>query len=93
MKRQWLCLAILLVAVAGADVPAVHTHDAPTAGLYNDECPLTRLAVSPWSLPALSVGTLAQPEPAPDPPSPPALAERVGPPTAAFGSRAPPAIS
>ena len=53
-------LALLLVAILGADLPGVHVHDAGSASLYNEECPLARLAVPAWSLPALAAETPAR---------------------------------
>jgi hypothetical protein len=34
----------LVVALLATDVPVVHAHRGPDLGLYNEECPLGRLA-------------------------------------------------
>jgi hypothetical protein len=41
-RRRWVWPALLLAALVLGDLPEVHDHDAP--GLYNEECPLARLA-------------------------------------------------
>jgi hypothetical protein len=84
-------LALLTVAVLAADLPEIHSHDAETPGLYNEECPLGRLAVSRWGLAGPARDTLPQPGLASDPTAPPLSADPSGPPRAAFAARAPPA--
>ena len=44
--RRWAggLVAALLTAVLLGDLPEVHTHDAP--GLYDEDCPLVRLAAA-----------------------------------------------
>jgi hypothetical protein len=44
-QGAWVLVGLLLVLLALSDLPEVHNHDAP--GLYNEECPLARLAASP----------------------------------------------
>jgi hypothetical protein len=39
--------ALVVLVVLGVQVPVVHGHDAPTPGVYNEECFLERLAVGP----------------------------------------------
>jgi hypothetical protein len=80
--------------VLGADLPEIHAHDADTAGLYNEECPLGRLALRSWGLAVPTRDILPQPDPAADPATPPrASIEPSSPPRAAFAARAPPATS
>ena len=83
-------LALLALAVIGAEIPDVHAHDGETPGLYNEECPLARLAVPGWGLPALAPDTLPQPDPVSDPAAAPAPADRPAAPRTAFAARAPP---
>ena len=86
-------LAFVALAVLGADLPEIHAHDADTAGLYNEECPLGRLALRSWGLAAPTRDILPQPDPAADPATPRASVEPSSPPRAAFAARAPPATS
>jgi len=86
-------LGLLALAVLGADLPNVHAHDAETPGFYNEECPLARLAVPAWGLPALVRDTPPQPEPVSDPAAAPTPADLPAAPWTAFAARAPPAIS
>jgi hypothetical protein len=37
----------LVLALLATDVPVVHAHRGPDLGLYNAECPLSRLATPP----------------------------------------------
>jgi hypothetical protein len=37
----------LVLALLATDVPVVHAHRGPDLGLYNEECPLGRLATPP----------------------------------------------
>jgi hypothetical protein len=92
MRRAAL-LGFLVLAVLGTDLPDVHVHSAETPGLYNEECPLARLAVPGWSLPALAREALPQPDPASDPASPARLVQPERPARSAFAPRAPPATS
>ena len=52
-----------LLAVLGGEIPEIHAHDDGTPGLYNEECPLARLAVRGWGLAAPAPDTLSQPDP------------------------------
>jgi hypothetical protein len=52
--RRLALLGFLVLAVLGGDLPNAHSHDADIPGLYNEECPLARLAVPTWSVPALT---------------------------------------
>jgi hypothetical protein len=95
--RPWLAraarLGLLALVVLGAELPEIHEHGVSTPGLYNEDCPLARLAVPSWGLPALTPPTLPQPDALPDPG--PALAF-ASPSTAvprAFAPRAPPATA
>ena len=90
MKRAAL-LALLLVAVVGADLPDVHVHDASSASLYNEACPLARLAVPAWGLPALVAETLPGPYPVSEWLVAPLPLERDCPARSPFAARAPPA--
>ena len=91
--RRVALLGFLVLAVLGAELPDVHVHQAETPGFYNEECPLARLAVPGWGLPALVPDTLLQPDPVSGPASPPALVQPAGPARLAFAPRAPPATS
>jgi hypothetical protein len=92
MRRAAL-LGLLVLALLGAELPDVHVHDAETPGFYNEECPLARLAVPGWGLPALARETLPEPDPVTDLASPPALVQPGRPARSAFAPRAPPATS
>lgn len=93
LGRRRCLLLLLVVVVLGAELPDVHAHDAETPGFYNEQCPLARLAVPGWGLPALEPETSLQPDPVADPASPPALVQPAGPARPAFAPRAPPATS
>jgi hypothetical protein len=41
--------ALLCLLVVVVEIPTVHTHQAGSAGLYNEECLLERLATAPVS--------------------------------------------
>jgi hypothetical protein len=86
-------LGLLGLAVLGTELPDVHTHDAETPGFYNQECPLARLGVPGWGLPALARETLPQPDPHTDPASPRAYAQAARATQSPFAPRAPPTIS
>ena len=92
MRRAAL-LGFLVLAVLGTDLPDVHVHSAETPGLYNEECPLARLAVPVWGLPALVPETVLEPDRVADPAPPPALALPARATRTAFAPRAPPANS
>lgn len=82
-----LILALLVVG----DLPVVHDHGAP--GLYNDECPLARLATMS---PRASVSQDPDPSwlpcmPEAVPTAPPVVLALFSP--ASFAPRAPPSIS
>jgi hypothetical protein len=83
-------LGVLLAVVVLGDLPVVHAHDAP--GLYDEDCPLERLAGAPpqMSLPQ----TLLLPLPVSVPEAVPTrpLAATGGALFAAFDSRAPPVL-
>src|SRR5262245_51316112 len=42
--RVGALVTLVLALLAASDLPVVHDHDAP--GLYNEECPLARLATT-----------------------------------------------
>jgi hypothetical protein len=86
-------LGLLLVVLLGAEIPEIHDHNADTPGLYNEECPLGRLAVPGWGLAAGGRDSLPQRDPASDPATLPASAEPSAAPRPAFAARAPPATS
>jgi hypothetical protein len=92
MRRAAL-LGFLILAVLATELPDVHNHAAETPGFYNEECPLARLAVSGWGLPALTRETPARPELLGDPSVTPTLVEPIHPARSAFAPRAPPATS
>jgi hypothetical protein len=86
-------LGFLVLAVLGTELPGVHLHSAETPGLYNEECPLARLAIPGWSLPALARETLGQADPVSDPAPSLPLVQPERPARSAFAPRAPPPIS
>lgn len=93
-RSGWLratLLGLLLVVFLGAEIPEVHDHDADIAGLYNEECPLARLAVPAWGVPAVAADTLSQPDPAPDPAAAPSPVDLPAALRTGFAPRAPPA--
>ena len=91
--RRTALLGLLVFAVLGTDLPDVHVHSAETAGLYNEECPLARLAVPGWSLPALARETLHRADPVSDPALSLPLVQPERPARSAFAPRAPPPTS
>jgi hypothetical protein len=94
--RPWLraaLLGVLALVVLGADLPEIHEHGANTPGLYNQDCPLARLAVPNWGLPALAPPTVPQPEALPNPGPPLASASPSATARWAFAPRAPPATA
>jgi len=92
MKRSAL-LIFLLLALVGADAPAIHSHDATSPGIYNEECPLARLAVPAWARLAAAPEPIIQLAPVPSPALMPSVAELGSPVPPSFGPRAPPSIS
>ena len=91
--RRTALLGFLVLAVLGTDLPEVHVHDAETPGFYNEECPLARLAVPGWSLPALARETLLRADPVSNPAPPLPLVQPERPARSAFAPRAPPPTS
>jgi hypothetical protein len=95
--RPWLVRAALLgllaLVVLGAELPEIHEHGVGTSGLYNEDCPLARLAVPSWGLPALTPPTLPQPDALPDPGPARAFGAPSAPVRGAFAPRAPPATA
>ena len=83
-------LGLLALVVLGADLPEIHDHAAGAPGLYNEDCPLVRLALPTWGLPALAEPTLPRPDPLPDTGPPPALAWPSATVRWAYAPRAPP---
>jgi hypothetical protein len=83
-------LAVLALVVLGAELPEIHEHGANTLGLYNEDCPLARLAVPSWGLPALAPPSLPQPDALPDPGPPLACASSSAAARWALAPRAPP---
>ncbi len=82
-------LGLLLVVLTGAEIPEVHDHDAGIPGLYNEECPLARLAVPRWGIPIVAADILAQPDPAPALAAAP-VPDQPATPRTGFAARAPP---
>jgi hypothetical protein len=95
--RPWLVraalLGVLAVVLLGAELPEIHEHAAGTPGLYNEDCPLARLALPSWGLPALAPPDLPEPDPLPDPGSPRAVASPSTAARWACAPRAPPATA
>src|SRR5262245_13066811 len=82
----------LVLALLATGVPVVHAHRDPDLGLYNEECPLGRLATPPSAaLPDTSPApsTLG---PAPDLPSTSPTPAPAGRPLDSSEARAPPAL-
>jgi hypothetical protein len=93
-RAGWLratLLGLLLLVFLGAEIPELHDHEAGTPGLYNEECPLARLAVSAWGVPVVAADTLLRPDPALDPAAVPSSVDLPAPPRTVFAARAPPA--
>jgi hypothetical protein len=85
----WLAVVLALVLV-GTELPVVHAHGGRTAGLYNEECSLERLATAPAAAvlgDALDAGAPLPALPVPPAPGDPAPETR---PPLPSGSRAPP---
>ena len=60
-RSGWLratLLVLLLAVFLGAEIPEVHDHHADTPGLYNEECPLARLAVLTWGIPVVAADSI-----------------------------------
>jgi hypothetical protein len=84
----WLVVALVL---AGAELPVVHQHGGSTAGIYNAECPLDRLAAAPGGVVCTVTSDGSVPLVAvPTPPVPRDAAPATRP-ALPSGSRAPPA--
>jgi hypothetical protein len=86
--RAALLLLVALVLL-GTDIPEIHDHHAGIPGLYNEECPLARLAVPSWVLPALAPPILLQPEALSDPGPPRTVASLSAAGGCPFAPRAP----
>src|SRR4029077_5047926 len=74
--RSWrvgALVALVLALLAASDLPVVHDHEAP--GLYNEECPLARLATTSPQVSASPSPGLFLPARAPEavPPAPRAV--------------------
>lgn len=83
-------LGVLVAVVVLGDLPVVHDHDAP--GLYNEDCPLVRLAAAAPTVPLPQARGIPLPLPAPDGvPASPVLGSAVIR-LASFESRAPPVL-
>ena len=88
-----LLLGFLVLAVLGGEIPEIHAHDDGTPGLYNEECPLVRLAVPGWGLAAFAPGGLFRPDLVAVSASPSTPVELTRPSGSPFAPRAPPATS
>ena len=86
-------LGLLAVVLLAADIPEVHDHAGATPGLYNEDCPLGRLATSSWGLAAKASDPLPQPAPACEPATPSIPLEPSAAVPPAFAARAPPVTS
>jgi hypothetical protein len=86
-------LGLLALVLLGAEIPEVHDHAGATPGLYNEDCPLGRLATPSWGLAAAVMSPLPQPDPACEPAPPPIPAEPSAAAAPAFAARAPPVTS
>ena len=95
--RPWLVraalLALLALVVFSTEIPEIHNHDAGTPGLYSEDCPLARLAIPSWGLPALARPILFRPEAFPDPGPPRADTSPSEAARCPFAPRAPPATA
>jgi hypothetical protein len=85
-----LALLWLLVFVVATEVPVLHAHDAEGAALYNEECPLTRLATAPPGTTPAPAVQVSAPESVPAAFRPPRPIAPAGPAAPAFAPRAPP---
>jgi hypothetical protein len=85
-------LGLLALVVVGVELPEIHDHTG-TPGLYSEDCPLARLALPSWGLPALASPTIPQPDALPDPGPPPTVASPSAAGRWAFAPRAPPATA
>jgi hypothetical protein len=83
-------LGVLLAVVVLGDLPVVHAHDAP--GLYDEDCPLERLAGAPPQVSLPQTLLLPLPVSAPEAVPTRPLAATGGALFAAFDSRAPPVL-
>jgi len=83
-------LGVLLAVVVLGDLPVVHAHDAP--GLYDEDCPLERLAGAPPQVSLPQTPLLPLPGLAPEAVPTRPLAATGGALFAAFDSRAPPVL-
>ena len=92
MRRAAL-FGFLVLAVLGTELPDVHVHSAETPGLYNEACPLARLAIRGWSLQAFARETLPPTDPVSDPAPSLPLVQPERPARSAFAPRAPPPTS
>jgi len=84
-----VCLLAALVLLA-ADLPTVHEHHAP--GVYNQDCPLARLAAVAPRTPLPDPIAAPRPLPVCEAPSPTLRVELAPPPVASCAPRGPPAV-
>jgi hypothetical protein len=86
--------ALLCVLLAGVllavDLPVVHDHEED--GLYNQDCPLARLAAGVSRAPSPDAMAAPRPLPVCEVPSATLWVEPAPPPVAASAPRAPPAV-
>jgi hypothetical protein len=85
-------LGLLALVVVGVELPEIHDHTG-NPGLYSEDCPLARLALPSWGLPALASPTVPQPDALPDPGPLPPVASPSTAGRGAFAPRAPPATA
>ena len=88
MPRLWPIL--LALAVLAADVPVVHQHTGSEPGLFNEECPLARLAAGTGARALAPVPDLPGPAPAVNVALPAWTPVPASLPLLALGARAPP---
>jgi hypothetical protein len=91
LSRRVAALSLALVlALVATDLPVVHAHGGGTVGLYNEECPLGRLATPPSAVLADASPPVSVLGPSPDQgPSAPADLP-ASEPLDSHGARAPP---
>ena len=93
LSRRAAALSLALVlALVATDLPVVHAHGGGTVGLYNEDCPLGRLATPPSAVLADASPPVSVLGPSPDPrPCRPGRTRRHAAPLDSHGARAPPA--
>jgi hypothetical protein len=91
-RRAGAVSLALVLALVATDLPVVHAHGGAHAGLYNEECPLGRLATPPS---AVLADTSPPPNTLGPALDPPLVAPAAATPSRlldSHGARAPPAL-